>query len=289
MENTEPRNWDIETCKTRIADPDAMIRFEAGSPNPEEVDCYRKLLLKRIPLQTSKRSRVLILGMTPELRRMALEIGAKITSVDRSADAIAVYSDWIQAEYRSNEQIICSEWLQFEHLMNGYSDAILGDGVFPNVLSINEHHELLTSLKHIIHHESILIFRQVIIPYYFDLEENSAPHLLNRFRAGSLSEAEFGFGMRFWGCFDEAYDPESFLLNNRIIYDRYLKWLKQERLSQAEFDCIYRYYFDGMNMILPQKAWEEILRNTGFSFECHTLKGNSWYEYYPIYSCQTSK
>jgi len=283
-DSSDFNNWDLATHKARIADMGSCIRYAAGSPDSEEILLCQRLLLND-GLRSPSKKRFLILGMTPELRRMALATGMEVVSVDKSRHAIELFRDWVPEEFRHRERTIQRNWLGLDEEEAWAFDAIMGDGVFGNVLSLQEHYHLFEKLRCVLDPDGIIILRQVIIPDVFKFEDNTCAALLKRFRAGSMSEEGFGFSMRLWGCFDQAYDPGSFLLNNRTVFNHYRESLREGILSQSEFDLIWRYYYDGLNMILPQWGWEEILSEAGFAFEAHFLEGREWYEYFPVYSC----
>lgn len=276
--------WDLEALSARIKDINSHLRHEAGSPNAQEVECYGQIL--NMGLQKRRQSlnkHVVVLGMTPELRRLAIEIGCRITSVDQSEESIKLYKDWISIDNQVKERIIKADWMSLQDALNEPASAILGDGIFGNILSIQKYRELLRVIQRSITNESFLIFRTIMIPRHFTLSDHKAKRLLERFRAGELTEAEFGFGMRIFGSYDIAYESRSFLLDNRLIFDRYKDWINKGLLSEKEYTAIRRYYFGGLNLIPPQDIWEKMLTEEGFSFQQHILKGRMWYEYYSIY------
>lgn len=275
--------WDAHTLRSRIDSADSRTRFEAGSPDKCEVALYRKALrrLRSEPFEDN----VLVLGMTPELRQMALELGCQVASVDRSAESIALYTDWIDADLSVRETIVQANWFAIDQILPHKFDAILGDGVFGNILSLDGHREFLAKLKAMLSPGGALILRQALVPHGFEAEQYEALTLLNQFRAGALSQSEFGFGMRLWGSFATAYDKDKFLLDNAVAFERYQEWAAESVLKPKELEIIHRYYFGGLNMILPQEVWETMLSEAGFQFRIETLAGKAWYAYYPLYVC----
>ena len=269
---------------TRIADSEARKRFEAGSPNPDEVELYRNCLLSGLSSNDLSGKRILVLGMTPEIRSMALCNGAHLISIDQSKDAIDMYKDWVPEEYSTNEIIIHASWRVAGKHMTLPVDAVMGDGVFGNILSVEKHVELLRVLKDITTKNGIMIFRKALVPDEFNPDQYDAHRLIQKCRSGILSDAEFGFSMRLWGNFKNAFDPECFLLDNSVTFQCYQTWMKEGKLSETEYASIKRYYFNGLNMILSQRKWEEILVSSGYKFKCHRLTGKDWYTYYPVYS-----
>lgn len=278
--------WDKSALLTRIADANSRRRHEAGSPNSEEVDCYRQVLFSGLTTKDLSSKQLVILGMTPEIRTMALQTGASLYSIDQSSDAIEMYKNWIPEAYRAKEQIIQDTWWDAIRKLSEPVHAILGDGIFGNILSQEKHLELLQLLKAHLAKDGMLVFRKAAFPGDFDFEAYSSDKLIEKYRSGSLSDAEFGFSMRLVGNTKDSYNPQSFMLDNSITFQTYHTWMEEGKLTKKEYACICWYYFNGQNMILSQPRWEEMLTNTGCSFSKHQLEGKDWYAYYPIYSCQ---
>ena len=110
--------------------------------------------------------------------------------------------------------------------------------------------------------------------------------LLEKYRAGQLSDGEFGLAMRLWGMSRLAYNPDTCLLDNKIVYDHY-EFLRQSAvITPDEHEVIRRYCFAGKNMILSQDVWEEMLESAWLEFEMQPLTGKDWYGYYPVYCCR---
>jgi hypothetical protein len=277
----ETRHWDRSTLETRIADAGSRRRHEGGSPNPEEIARYRELLL-----DGPRPSRTVVLGMTPELRIMALAASERVVTLEHNRDAISLYRDWTPAADRRREWILRSDWFDLERLLARPVDAILGDGVFGNILTMDGHRRLLSALRAVLKPDGRIILRQAVCPRGFDPEAHAAQRQIEAFRAGRLSVAEFGFGMRLWGCYAEAYDRTSGLLDNRVVFTRYADRRADGRLTDGEWNAIQRYYYGGRNMILPQDDWESLLGECGLEFSVRPLTGRAWYSYYPIYLCR---
>jgi hypothetical protein len=279
-------DWDESVYRARINDAGQHLRFEACSPNAEEIAQYRGYALSASRDTSHGQPRALVLGMTPELRCMAAAAGFELISADRNPAAIAIYQDWLQESARSREQIIDCDWSVLGEHINGGVDVVLGDGVFGNIPGLEGHHNLLKELISLLNPGGAIILRQALIPRSFLLEDYEAMKLLDKYRAGQLSDAEFGAAMRLWGMYRLAYNPDTCLLDNRIVYDHYETLRQSGVITPAELEIINRYYFAGKNMILPQDSWEEILVAAGLDFEVQPLAGRDWYRYYPVYCCQ---
>ena len=287
MDNNLTNYWDNESLRARIADPYRRIRYEAGSPNSHEIECYGYCLSKGFRLGAKKADgwHIVVLGMTPELRQMAHKMSCAVTCVDVSEEAIKLYCDWICEEDRIKENIVQADWIRLPDVLNKPADAIIGDGVFGNMTSLEDYTRVLRALRESLGRDGFLVLRTIMVPSNFTANKHAAQQLLKRFRAGELTEAEFGFGMRIFGSCSDAYNVQTFLLDNKEVFLRYEDWFKKGILSESEYAAIRRYYYAGPNLIPPQTVWETMLLEEGFTFQQYTLKGKMWYEYYPIYYC----
>ncbi|MBI2992578.1 MAG: hypothetical protein HYY48_00175 [Gammaproteobacteria bacterium] len=280
------QDWNRQTLLTRICDVRARQRFAAGSPNETELRGYRDLLLAGTSMRTGRRPRVAVLGMTPELRCTVLEVASALLSIDCSADAIALYRDWVPEEWSRRERIVQAEWSQELRRNRGQLDAILGDGVCGNLATREDHAELLNAAAEALANSGVLILRQALIPDGFDPEACRAEVQIARFRDGGLSEAGFGLGMRLWGFFEQVWDPAARALDNRVVYQRIDALVESGAMTQQERALVRRYYFGGRTMLLTRAEWETLLAEAGFSFKRHAFAGEDWYRYYPLYACR---
>ncbi len=285
-----PTQWDLKALRARTKDAKRRTLHEAGSPNREEIDLYGRFLAQAFPgRKPPLNKRVVVLGMTPGLRLLAHRLGCEVVCVDNNAASIKYFPDWNPPESRQTERVVQADWMDLSRVLGGPADAIVGDGVFGNVLSVEHHRALLEVLKDSVPEDGVLIFRKILIPRSFSIHENEAERLLEKFRTGGLTEAEFGFAMRIWGSFHHAYDPKTFLLDNGLVFERYETWLDEGVLSHDEHRVIERYYFGGLNLVPAQDLWESLLAEAGLRFRCGSLKGKSWYRYYPVYCCRVGQ
>jgi SAM-dependent methyltransferase len=135
--------WDEGTLRLRIADERDRVRHAAGSPDATEIAAYARALGR------VARGRAVVLGMTPELRRLAARTFAEVVAVDVSSEAIALYGEWLTPAERRGERVVRGDWMDLERLLDGRVDAVLGDGVFGNLPDAAAHAALLgRSLRH---------------------------------------------------------------------------------------------------------------------------------------------
>jgi hypothetical protein len=271
--------WDTAALQARIADHERRVRHPAGSPDAAEIAAYDR------GLGGGARGRAVVLGMTPELRRLATRTFADVVSVDVSSEAIAVYGDWLTPAERTRERVVRAHWLALPHLLDGSVDAVLGDGVFGNLPDVAAHAELLAVVRGVLAPAGRFVTRHALIPRAFDATPHTQHVLLQRHRAGELDEAEFGFGVRLLGHHDCCYDPSTGSLDNARLFAEVARDHARGLLTDAEHAAIRRYTFAGRNCILGQETWEALLGDAGFAFRTVPLQGRAWYAYYPVFVC----
>ena len=273
--------WNERAYRARIKNSDKRERFEAGSPNSEEIVTYSQA----IPAEAQRKTAV-ILGMTPELRNMAAREFERIICVDHNQYAINLYRDWLADELRQKESIKCNGWLEIEHCLTHQADVIFGDGIFANLPDINTHIELLQKLKDALADNGALIVRKALIPRGFNTQADSFTNLLKRFRCDSLDEIEFGFAVRLLGHYASCYTPDTYILDNQKVFDECKKRFNSGIINDLEYESIMRFYFGGKNCLIPEDIWEKIASSCGFKVNCLSSSNRDWYRYYKVFVLQ---
>lgn len=232
--------------------------------------------------------RACVLGMTPELRGLAGNRFRRICSVDSSNQAIDLYREWVDPDVASREKILLEDWFEFLAKNRGTFDAVLGDGIFGNLPDLASHRKLLGLIKEALKSGGVFATRMALIPKGFNPDNERWELLRDRFRRHSIDAAEFGLGVRLIGHYGCCYDAERFMLDNPKLFMEMGTARDAQLLDEREYGIIGRYYFNGLNCIIPEQVWEGVLREGGFVFRKHVLTGKTWYEYYPVYECRPS-
>ena len=226
------------------------------------------------------------MGMTPGVRHVAHAIADEVICLDKSEAAIDMLAEALPATARKRETIIRDDWSNMPKVIDGKVELIMGDGVFANLLNHAGQIEVLTAVYETLATEGAFVSRCLIAPDKFDLSEALAPNLIRRFRTGEISEGEFGHGMRVWGCTEECYDANNFLLDNPKVYQRFDAMLASGNITVEERGILQRYFFGGTHFYPTQTYWERALTEVGFDFNATWLKGKFYNEYLPIYQCR---
>ena len=278
-------HWSKQSLLARIDDDGTRRRYSGGSPNAAEIAIYERALPRDLASGSS-----LVLGITPELRKLAVRSARSVVTVEQNPEAIAVYRDWLEPGERASERIVVGDWLDLRtsELPEAPFSAVLGDGVFGNLKDIAEHKKLLGMISETLSAGGRFVTRKILALTRADRDNRDADALLARFRRGEIDSEEFGFGMRMTGLLNDCYDKETFHLDNAAIFRRYDELHAKGVLTDEEYSSICRYYFGGKNCIVPREVWEKCLSECGFSYRVLSLQNKEWHSYYVIYECWLS-
>ena len=272
--------WSLDELRSRIRDPQRRERYPGGSPNPSEVAAYAAAVPPDATSQTA-----VVLGMTPELRAMALTRFRRVVTIESNRTAIELYRAWVDETDRHRETIMQGNWFDASQLLSEPVSAVVGDGIFCTLDNLEEYRRLLRSTASILRPRGHLIVRKLLIPDGFRPEAYRPDILIQRFRRGELDEAEFGLSMRMVGHYACCYDPTTYLLDNKKLFTECARDVQSGLLTEREHHLIRRYRFSGKNSMIPQPLWEALLTECGFAFTEQTLRGKNWYVYYKVYAC----
>ncbi len=272
--------WSAEELSSRWQDRERHLRYPAGSPDDAEIAAYGSCL----PTGSGAHLAV-VLGMTPELRRLALRFFARVVSVDHSDTAIRLLRDWVDPKDRVREFIIRADWTDLPCLLSAEALAVVGDGAFGNLPALAAWGEMLQGLRELIAPGGVLILRQALLPCGFEPADDTKWRLLQRFRAGEIDEFSFGLGWRLLGHHDTCYDSHAALLDSAAVARITEADLAAGRLSQEEYNRTRRFAFGATNVLPSEDAWEGMLRHAGYEWRTSCLEGRDWYRYYKIWAC----
>ncbi len=272
--------WDAEFIAARISTRDRRLRFEAGSPNVEEIEVYRNAL------PADGAGRCLVLGMTPELRALMVDVSTEVVSVDSSTAAIAEYGPWVKS---SRETIVEAEWSGFLQQAGERFDVIAGDGIFGNVPGYDAARSLLQAIERSLAPGGVFVTRMALVPKGFEAVQWDWSTLVAQFRAGHIGEAEFGLTLRLFGFFRRFYDAEGAILDCAAVYREIASLFDAGALDMRERDIAGRYLFTGKNWLPTESAWEGLLAEDSWRVSRRSLRGKLWHAYYPLYVCSKGR
>jgi len=225
-------NWTEEIVQSRVMDNKKQLRYEAGSPNKKEVELYAQYLPENCEVG-------IVMGMTPELRNLAVEHCDFLISIDASQSAIQTYRNWLKPELEKKEKIIHGNWNDLKHFLGTKAGFIIGDGVFGNIVPLAQYLPLLKSIREILSDGGSFITRQCLMPDdVMSNEKWNKTALIENFRKGIIDEAEFGLSMRLHGYADLAYKKDTALLDNKKVFESIETDYKNGLMSDKEYQMI---------------------------------------------------
>ncbi|MEO5915693.1 MAG: class I SAM-dependent methyltransferase [Luteolibacter sp.] len=272
--------WTSEIYQSRIADPATRSRHPAGSPCAAEIECYLSACDG-----VDFNGTALVLGMTPELRNMALRNFKRVISVDSSRVAINMFSDWVSEELRGNETVVHGSWADPKVFQGRECSVVFGDGISANLTDYSSALATLEVIASALAPGGRFVMRNVLVCSGIVVERFQFGRLLEEFRAGEIDEAEFGFSSRMLGFHDRAYDIEREILDCSLVYEHLDRMAAEGLLTEVEAAALSRYRFMGTNYFPREESWIKLLAAAGFGApETHPPRGKLWNEYYPIQS-----
>lgn len=130
-------------------------------PNPQDIAVFCDVLQNQCKnLLISQKSRILLLGVTPELALMNYPRGSHLIAVDNSQ---AMIRDVWPASLVTNATAICADWRHLP-LAPGSCDLVLADGCFTLLSFPGEYHKVLSSLHQVLAQDSYLAVRFFVRP-----------------------------------------------------------------------------------------------------------------------------
>jgi len=276
------KRWEQSDFEKRTMGGARPEGYEPGTPDDTEIMTY-KAYAEEVLTDPFSDAPALVMGMTVRVRKAMHEIGCQVTCMDISEDAVSYLRDAIPANYVANETVMNADWMTLPEALPGPVDVIAGDGVFSNILSVEEHLLLLERLRRTLRPTGAIVSRAFCIPDGFDFDQFEPATILAAYRDGKLTDGEFSHGYRIFGFWNEAFDAESRILDNKIIFDCVDQWKADGKLSDAEYAVVRQNYFGGLTFMPTEAMWEDMLDQTGFDFEKRYHTGRLWYQYGPIY------
>jgi len=131
-------------------------------PWPSEIKIYQKFISEA--LKGIKKPKILVLGSTPEMHDLALNIkNSEVTCVDADLNMLLAMQKFMKNKNMVEEEIwVRSDWLKMP-LAENYYHLILGDSVLPNV-RFNLWTRFLKHLSKLLKINGFFVSRVVIKP-----------------------------------------------------------------------------------------------------------------------------
>jgi len=198
-------------------------RNSPAAPSIEEVEVFRKFLHEVDKNISVKPKKVLVLGITPEMREIAWGNGYEVVSVDIDKNMIKSMKDFVKIKGR--ETIINDNWLNLEKYYSYCTfDLILADASLNN-LSFKDYQKILKIMNELLKDDGYFIVRHFIIAEKDDLKP------IDYFCKKKVFWKEKSLGMLL------GVEQIKIWLNDKKHYlelGKYYPWL----LSQLDIGCL---------------------------------------------------
>lgn len=257
----QPEEWSRQAKK--ILASKARPHF---APAPEVLALHRQLL-SEAKQETVRQLRVLILGATPELADLCLELGCHAVRVDNNVLMFEAAALRRQIVDPTQETVIKGNWLDLKEIGDNQIDFVLGDASLNNVPHARMG-QLLNELKRVTHTASRLSLRQIIRPAT-DVPEYDFTAARDAFRCDQLTSKEFYNITRFFSFLAEAYDSDARTLDGAKVFAAYRRKFVTGELSASEFAMLYAQAGNIVHTVYTRVEQQCVLERLG---ECQVIQ-----------------
>jgi len=203
---------------------------------------------------------VLVLGVTPELRQIALNNGCWVVSVDISSDMIKAMRDLVDCQDRERDKIIQGNWLTVPFEDNTF-DLVLGDASFVNLSSFGDAEKLLLKLNRVLKLDGHLLLHELV---YLPDKKKTFEQIAADYRAGKTKWPDFYVEMRFLAFFDDFYNPKTKIFPMAEVFREIEKKFKAGEITEQEFQGLKTLDTKVNNLLFLREEFEGLL-NRDFS------------------------
>lgn len=181
---------------------------------------------------------VLILGVTPELRMLALNHGCRIVAVDFDmvvVNAMSDFMDYTKVDQRK-EIILKCDWLTMPLEKHSY-DLILADGSFNVLTNLTDHEKLLTKIYELLKPIGYVSIRIGFYPDNFTRTKIIDILKEHRIRDGNFMNVRKSPELIFKMMFSlEAYDEKSSQMSYEKLLEELRRLFENQMITKNEFD-----------------------------------------------------
>ena len=208
--------------------------------------CLKKALGKRI-----KNSLVLVLGATPEVRNLALNLGCRVLAADINYDMLFNLESNIKDHGNMRNMVLRTNWLELDkYLKNNNFDAVIGDGVTgqldpPGIV------KLIENVKNLLKPGGYFITRiDVYLPEY---PITPFAELLDEYRNKKLDFLTFGTKALLYSDYSKKlYNKKTGLMSTYKLWNIFNDLFKQGVISKKEDDFFQERKVSQTHYMLPK-------------------------------------
>lgn len=227
-------------------------RIPPFAPSLKEQEFYKKYLLAVLAYNKLPK-RALILGATPELRDIAINVGLESIAVDISEEMMKKFSCIMRNQGSELDKRIINDWLEMDFPHN-YFGAIMGDASFNNLVTKKDNEQLVSTCGNLLAKGGYLVLRQVLYAKnykgYID-----AKKVISDYRSGKIEWEDFFMELRINSFKNQVYSPDSFQYNAEKAFKLIDSLYDNKFLSQSEYESINTFRNNVINTFYPNQEF----------------------------------
>jgi len=242
-----------------------------GIPEQVELNQIRRVLGQHI----KKDDRVLVLGATPELRSIALELGCKVVSVDISLDMIQKREGNVTVKDHTKDVVARGNWLDMWFLDEHQFSAVLADTSFNNV-SFDDMVLLMKKLPQLLRPDGIILFRHLNLHNTISINK-----LVELYKTKKITAKELVISLHLHKDLPRLYS------NKRVhmieSFDAMISVLKKRHITGWLPKLLEAHKWDGYHMMVEEKEFHDVLNRLFGTFKKLVCKSVYYSSFHPLY------
>lgn len=225
-----------------------------------------------------KNPRMLVLGMTPELRDLGLHMGFEVIAVDFNWNMIKKMNELVGIKIREKEIIIKGNWLGIP-LRDNYFHCVVSD-VSINNLALNDFPRLFKKLQSILVSGGCISIKEAVHPDS-DKQINAFEKNVELYRKKKMSFNDFYLRARFMTSRHKTYNEKTKINSGKKVFEEFKRVHKKSIINKKEFERLYKLYNVISHTILKQSEFLRIFKRY---FKLISIKqsDSDKYDFYPL-------
>ena len=208
--------------------------------------------------------RVLILGVTPELRDLVLSHDIECYSVDISESMEACFSAIMKHKNHPKDHVQIGDWREMD-FPEGFFGAVFADASLSNLATQEDDEKVVSLVNKFLAKGGYFLSREFTYPSEF--KPFTKQELTCQYRNNSITNADLFIEIRFWIYKDALWDKNKFTYDAKACFDMIDKDFKQGVYSKEEHDYMKKFRNNIINCIYPKEKFILMVCSKGFSFE----------------------
>ncbi len=240
-------------------------------PAKEDIIIYRKLF-NQYKNRTGK-TKLLILGATPELRDLPASLKFDVTVVDFNIEMIRALTPLRKT--KSKEKVIVSWWQKIP--LKDHYDIVAGD-VAVNMLDKKDIPALFKRINFLLAPGGVFIHRDA---FYNAKKKVGAKKAIKAWRQHKIDIGDFRWLIELYSQY-KSYNPKTGVDSKTLLYKNVHKMYEQGLLTKAELDQFGVFNDNVKITILTQPAWQKLYSKFFNLVKCVKPKGHIFCQDLPV-------